>query len=71
MSSTKIKPTMKGKELLQYRESLNISFYEMADLIGVSWQAVRLWEKDQRQIPETTVRLIRLFQKFPQLRDEF
>ena len=67
----KTKPTLAGRDLKNYRNSLTMSEKEFGDLIGVTYQAVRLWESGERRIPETTVRLVRLFQKFPQLLSEF
>lgn len=67
----KEKPTMTPAEMISYRLSLSMDQMAFASLIGVTWQAVRLWELGERRIPETTVRIITLFKKWPQLVAEF
>lgn len=69
--SLKCKPTMTPEELVTYRKSLQFNRQTFAELIGVTKQAVVFWEDGQRSIPETTVRLLKLFQKYPQLIGEF
>lgn len=66
-----VKPTILPGDLIAYRTSLGMDQHAFAELIGVTWQAIRLWELGERRVPETTVRLIRLFKKWPQLAKEF
>jgi len=65
------KPIMLPQEFLAFRTANGLTDKTAAKLIGVTFQAVRMWENGQRPIPETTVRLVRLFVKFPQLIYEF
>lgn len=67
MTSTKMTPN----EMRAFRVKIKVTQKGLAELLGVTWQAVRLWELGERNIPETTVRLIKLFEKFPQLIEEF
>lgn len=63
---------MSPEDIKTYRVMhLNMTFKVFAELLGVTPQAVKLWEQGKRDMPETTVRLIKLFQKFPQLIKEF
>lgn len=66
-----MKPTMSAEEFKAYRISLNFTHKDMAQQIGVTPMAIKLWETNQRRIPETTVRLVKLFKKFPQVMKEF
>jgi DNA-binding transcriptional regulator YiaG len=67
----KTKPQLTTKELIAFRSKNEMDQKALAALLGVTWQAVRLWELGERGVPETTVRLIKMFQKFPQLMKEF
>lgn len=69
--NTLSKPTLTPREICAYRTSISLDQRQFAILIGVTPQAVMLWEQGDRRCPETTVRLIKLFQKFPQLVKEF
>lgn len=71
MTSKKTKPTMTPAQFKKYRESIGFTQQQMGSLLGVTYQAVYNWELGFRKVPETTVRLIRLFVKFPQLLKEF
>ena len=62
---------MTGKEVTELRKKFNLTQDGLADLIGITRQAVILWESDQRIIPEPMVRLLHLFLKYPQLTQEF
>ncbi len=66
-----VKPTMTAKEILDFRLSLSLDGKMFAALIGVTPQAVQLWETGQRSCPETTVRLIKMFQKYPETLRKF
>lgn len=65
------KPTLSPNDIAQYRKSLFLTQKEFALLMGVTYQAVMYWETGQRCMPEPAVRLIHLFQKFPQLITEY
>ncbi|MFM6929363.1 MAG: helix-turn-helix domain-containing protein [Bdellovibrio sp.] len=62
---------MSPREMLSFRVSLGMDEKEFAEFIGVTWQAVRLWETGQRAISETTARIVRLFKKYPELVKEY
>lgn len=62
---------MSSEELIQFRMNNNLNTKQLASLIGVTFQAVQLWERGERSIPTTVTRIIRLFKKFPQLKSEF
>lgn len=65
------KPTMNPKDMIEYRTSHNWSHKDFALIIGVTPQAVVLWESGARRVPETVVRLIKMFKRRPELVGEF
>lgn len=68
----KDKPTMKAEDIIAFRKYFKLEHpKELATLLGVTMQAVIHWECNRREVPETTVRLLRLFYKYPQLTMEF
>jgi len=48
---------------------LNVN--DLSELMGVSTQAVKYWVTGQRGVPETTARLFLLFERQPELMDDF
>lgn len=46
---------MSGEELKEIRLILKLTQTELAEKIGVKLRALQYWEKNERQIPETTV----------------
>lgn len=56
---------MTGEEFRNYRLNLQLTQKEVADALGVTWQAVRLWELDDRRVPRTTIKVMRYFKKNP------
>lgn len=44
---------------------------ELAEIMGVSRQAVLYWVSGQRGVPETTARVFSLFERQPELMDDF
>lgn len=58
---------MSAQELSEFMKLHGISEYEMSELLGVTPQAVRLWLTGQRPFSVLNSRLIRMFQKYPQL----
>jgi len=71
--SERIRPHEKlsAKELNEFMNHNGISIDEFGKILGVTNQAVRLWITEQREFSVTNTRLIRLFQKYPQLIREF
>ena len=65
------KPTMKREEVTEFRTSLKLGTKEFSALIGVTPQAIVLWETGARRVPETVVRLIKMFKREPRLMGEF
>ncbi len=59
------------EEINQFMMLNGISDAEMAAIFGVTLQCVRLWVRGQREFSVTNSRLIRLFQKYPNLIREF
>ena len=59
------------KELQAFMQKNGLSVYELADILGVTIQAINLWLAGKRDISVTTTRLIRLFIKYPTLLREF
>lgn len=57
--------------LNKFMKKHGISDKELAELFGVTIQAVNLWTTGQRTISVTNSRLIALFEKYPQLIREF
>jgi len=48
-----------GKELKRIRKRLGLKQTELADKIGVHWNSVARWERDEVPIRESMARLIR------------
>jgi len=65
------KDIMTADEFIHFRTIMGLDQHQIAELLGVTYQAVYFWENGQRSISVTTVRLLRLFNKFPQLLREF
>lgn len=60
-----------AQELKAFMDKHGFGEREMGEFLGVTWQAVRLWVRGERGISLTTSKLIRLFNKYPQLMREF
>ena len=58
-------------ELNTFMNFHGFSDQELANLLGVTIQAVRLWKRGQRDINLTISRLLRLFDKHPHLMRDF
>lgn len=59
------------KEFIEFMNTNGISKHEMADILGVTVQAINLWVKGDRAINTTVSRVIRIFKKYPKLIREF
>lgn len=59
------------KELMVFMHKHGISANELAEILGVSGQAVSLWLSGKRDVSLTTSRLIRMLDKYPHLIREF
>lgn len=59
------------KELMAFMQLHGISKKELAEILGVTIQAVNLWLNGKRDISVTVTKLIRLFNKYPTLIREF
>lgn len=62
---------LNDQEVREFMTIHGISDKEMAVIFGVSLQAVRLWTSGQREFSVTNSRLIKLFNKYPNLIREF
>lgn len=66
------KPTMSPADVIQFRKHFKLErTHDLAKLLGVTMQAVEHWEHGRREVPETTVRLLMLFYRRPELTREF
>jgi transcriptional regulator with XRE-family HTH domain len=62
---------MSLKELNDFMKLHGISDKELSEIFGVTIQAVKLWLNGQREFSVTNSRLVRMFNKYPQLIREF
>lgn len=62
---------MTPEELAKFMKKHGFSAKELSELLGLSIQAVMLWQSGERPIKHTNTRLIRLFDKYPALLKEF
>lgn len=69
--TNRTKENLSVKELRSWMNSEGMSDQELADIFGVSIQAVKLWLNGERDVSTTNTRLIRMFQKHPKLLREF
>lgn len=60
-----------GKELDEFMKLHGIDKYDMAEIFGVTPQAIELWVTGKRGISVTNTRLINIFKKYPHLLKEF
>lgn len=65
------KSDMTGQEFQDFRVSLFKTPAMMAEFLDVTTMCITHWEKGDRRVPPTTVKLVRLLQKYPQLVKEF
>lgn len=56
---------MTPDELLEFLKDYKLSTRDFADVIGVTHQAVDHWIYARRDIPETVIRLIGMFDSSP------
>lgn len=64
-------PKMTPDELRQWLEFFDMSEQELAETIEVTKPAVDHWLAGRREMPSTTVRLLKFFLKHPTLIGEF
>ncbi len=62
---------MSPQQLIDFRTKFSLSDKGLANLLGVTFQGVRLWESGQRAIPTTTVKILNLLNRNPHLMQEF
>jgi len=62
---------MNQSEIVGFMHRHNMDQIMFADMLGVTRQAVNFWVKGEREMPTTTVRVLRIFDKYPQLMLEF
>jgi DNA-binding transcriptional regulator YiaG len=62
---------LSSDELNAWMKKNGIGDKELAEIFGVTIQAVKLWTTGQRDFSITNSRLINLFKKYPQLIREF
>lgn len=65
------KPTMTSDELKQFLDHFGMSETELAETLSVTKPAVDHWLTGRRDVPPTTVRLLRYFLKHPTRLGEF
>ena len=54
---------MTGEELHRIRERLGLTQAQLAERLGVHWNSVARWERNEMSIRETAARLVRLLAK--------
>ena len=59
------------QEIIEFMNLHGFGYREFAELLGVTYQAVKLWTNGKRYIGLTNSRLLRLFNKYPYLMKEF
>lgn len=59
------------EELTKFMKRHGFDEKELAELLGITPQAVRLWTTGQREISITNTRLVRLLDKHPTLMRDF
>ncbi len=62
---------MTPTELSAWLAKHKLQPWDLAKLLGVTDQAVQHWLGNRRSIPLTTVRLLKIFDKYPSLMKEF
>ncbi len=50
---------MTGKEILKIRERLKWTQAQLAEAVGVTWNTIARWERDEVGVGEPAARLIR------------
>lgn len=58
-------------ELKSFMNTHGVSTFELAEILGVSVQAISLWLLGKREISITNTKIILLFNKYPRLMKEF
>jgi DNA-binding transcriptional regulator YiaG len=66
---------MTAQELITFRMKYTLSQQALAEILGITWQAIRFWEmpvsnKQHRKIPTTTAKILKLLDKRPELLEE-
>jgi len=59
------------KELMEFMDKNGLSKNELADILGITYQAISLWLNGKRDISLTVTRIVRIMQKYPQIIREF
>jgi len=62
---------MTPEELKRFMTKHNFNNYTLADLLGVTRQGVDHWTSGTRPMSKTITRLLKVFDKYPQLLQEF
>lgn len=62
---------MTAQDVKNFRTRHQFTVRTLAEILGVTDQAVKFWESGERAVPPTTARLLKLFDKYPQLMKEF
>lgn len=62
---------LKPEELAKFMRKHGISEHELSTIFGVTINAVKFWLSGEREISVTNTRLVRMFEKYPQLIRQF
>lgn len=65
------KENLTPEELKSFMDANGISIKELAELLGVTERAVKMWLAGDRDFSVTNTRLVKMFQKYPALIREF
>ena len=57
--------------IIDFKKVYELNDVTLGEVLGVTRMAVSLWEQGEREVPETTARLLLLFCQQPKLMDEF
>lgn len=62
---------MTKEEFSQFIIKHDFTRSTLAEFLGVTPQAVRFWELGERPVPQTTIRILRFFDKYPAMMGKF
>jgi len=62
---------MTSNELQEFMNKHGLSIRELSDILGVTTGAIHHWLSGIRKVSVTSSRLMRLFDKYPRLLEEF
>lgn len=61
----------RGAEVMAFRRKFKMSQEDLAELLGLTVDAIKKWETNQRGLSEPLWRLLQMFDNKPELMKEF